>query len=220
MSDAKRAVLFANGIIEDHSWIKSCLAENDYLIAVDGGYRHMQKAGVKPDLLVGDLDSLDERDIRELQSCGVEILKLQPEKDETDLEIALLTALRQGCTILRVIGAFGGRMDHWLANLFTLCSPVFAGCDIRFIDQGVTAFLIRDQSEIHGHPDDIISLLPLSSVVHGVKTEGLKYPLRSEILYAHQSRGVSNEMLSQQARVSIHSGQLLCLHLEKSEGKI
>ncbi len=212
MSETQRAAVFANGIMTDHEWIKSYLRADDFLIAVDGGYRHMQKAGVKPHLLVGDLDSLDAADAEELETCGVEILKLFTEKDETDLEFTLLAALKRGFTTLRVIGAFGGRTDHWLANLFILCNPAFIGCDVRFVDLGETAFVIRDTADIHGQPGDIVSLLPLSIAVHGVKTEGLKYPLHSEILYAHQTRGVSNVMASQQAHISIDDGLLLCIH--------
>lgn len=216
MSETRRAVLFVNGVIENRGWIKPFLRTDDFLIAVDGGYNHMKAAGITPHLLVGDLDSLDARLVKNLEDSGVDIHKYRPEKDETDLEIALLTALQRGFTVIRVLGAFGGRMDHWLANLFSLLNPAFTGCDVRFEGDGVTAFLIRSEGHVSGKPGEIVSLIPMGSEVHGVKTDKLKYPLCNETLFAHQSRGVSNVMLTENARITIDDGLLLCIHLSES----
>jgi len=216
MSEIPRAIIFANGVIENGNWIKPYLKAGDFLIAVDGGYRHMKNAGVTPHLLVGDLDTVNTQDVKNLELSGVEIQKYPPEKDETDLEIALMTALQRGFTVIRILGAFGGRMDHWLANLFILLNPAFNHCDIRFENCTEKAFLIRVDGNIDGKPGDIVSLIPMGNTVRGVRTEGLKYPLRSETLYAHQSRGVSNELIAEKARITIDDGLLLCIHLCKT----
>ena len=213
MSENQRAVVFVNGVVENYGWIEPFLKPNDILIAVDGGYRHMKALNLIPHLLIGDLDSVDEQDVKRLSALGVEIHKYPQEKDETDLEIVFLTARERGYSTLRVIGAFGGRMDHWLANLFALTHPAYAQMDICYEDDQETAFIIRSEGVVNGNPGDLLSLIPMGGAVTGVRTEGLKYPLRDETLYAHLSRGVSNEFLGGQARVTIEEGLLLCIHL-------
>lgn len=211
MPEAKRAVIFINGEVRRHEWIPARLRNDDYLIAVDGGYRHMKAAGLTPRQLTGDQDSIDPRDVKTLAAAGVEIQTYPFEKDETDLEIALLTAQKHGFKVVRVIGAFGGRMDHWLANLYLLLNPAFADMDIRFIDEDLSAFVIRTSAGVEGQAGDLLSLIPMGADVKGVTTEGLKYPLRGETLYVYKSRGVSNVMSGAHARVSITGGALLCI---------
>jgi len=218
MSDEKRAVIFVNGIIDRYDWIKPYLKQDDYLIAVDGGYRHMQACGLKPHLLIGDLDSVSGQDVNELILAGVEIQKYPAEKKETDLEIAFLTALQRGHGTLRVIGAFGGRMDHWLANLFILTNPAFGGMDICYEGGDERAFLIRTEARVEGRPGDLLSLIPMGGEVQGVRTQGLKYALRDETLYAYESRGVSNEFLDERAWISVKKGMLLCIHSHRKTG--
>lgn len=213
MPESQRAVIFVNGVVENHAWIETFINPDDFLIAVDGGYRHMKTVGLTPHLLIGDLDSVDGEDVKRLAAMGVEICKYPPEKDETDLEIAFATAQQRGFQTLRVIGAFGGRMDHWLANLFGLTHPAYAHMDICYEADQQSAFLIRTEGVIDGRPGDLLSLIPMGGTVSGIQTEGLKYPLRGETLYAHLSRGVSNELVGRLARVRIESGLLLCIHL-------
>ncbi|MCX8026222.1 MAG: thiamine diphosphokinase, partial [Thermanaerothrix sp.] len=99
----QRAVIFANGELADGEAVRSWLRPTDYLIAADGGLRHVQALGLQPHLVIGDLDSLSAEQVTALQTAGVQIERHPAEKDETDLELAIQYALRQGFKQMRVV---------------------------------------------------------------------------------------------------------------------
>ena len=210
-----RALLFANGQLPESQWLPGYLQPEDYLVAVDGGYTHLKAIGRRPHLLIGDLDSIDPHDLIVLEKDGVEVLRFPSHKDQTDLELALTTICERGYAIIRVVAAFGGRLDQTLANAFLLDDPALESVDLRCEDGETEAFLIRSTGVIHGRPGDLVSLLPVGMPAEGVTTHQLAYPLYAETLYPYRSRGVSNVMESDQAEVSITGGKLLCLHLRR-----
>ena len=99
------------------------LQEDDFLVAVDGGLRHLLAINRQPHLLIGDLDSVTPEQLEALSSGGVEIQRFPVEKDETDLELALLETTRRGYKTIILVGALGGRIDQMLANLYLLMLP-------------------------------------------------------------------------------------------------
>ena len=212
----QRAVIFANGELKDPESVLKKIKEDDYIIAVDGGLRFVFLLGLVPDVLIGDLDSVLQEYLVRLEKEDCDIIRFQPEKDETDLELAVQFALKNGFHKICIVSALGGRLDHSLGNLFMLTRPDLSDCDIRLEDGEIEAFLIRSNAQISGKPGDVVSLLPITQSVEGVCTEGLLYPLRNETLYKYRTRGISNEMLGEEALVNIKSGQLLCLHSHAS----
>lgn len=208
----KRALLFANGELITASWLTQFITAEDFLIAVDGGLRHLLPLGRIPHLLIGDLDSVEPAQVEQLKAQGVEIRQYPVHKDETDLELAMLAAAKMGFQELVVIGALGGRLDQTLANLSLLLLPELKELSVRLEDGSQEVFVFRTSTTLNGHPGDIVSLIPLWGAATGVLTEGLAYPLRSETLYPERSRGISNVMQANQAGVSINSGLLLCIH--------
>ncbi len=207
-----RAVIFANGELRSPSAARRMLDPQDLLIAADGGLEHMLRLAVLPHLLIGDLDSVDASQLPHLEASGTEIRRYPPEKDETDLELAVQAAVQLGCAELLILGGLGGRLDHTLGNLALLAQSTLAEVSARLEDGIEEAFLIRSQAQIVGSPGDIVSLIPFQGDAVGVTTSGLKYPLNAETLHAHQTRGISNEMLSASAEVRLEGGILLCIH--------
>lgn len=216
-----RAVLFANGELRHHEWLDSFLSPSDYLIAVDGGLNHLEALDLLPDLLLGDLDSVSAAQVERIRAAGIEIQRYPPAKDETDLELALLTARERGFHDIVLVGALGGRLDQTLGNLSLLLLPELAGCAVRCEDGQEEVFIIHDSAKINGRIMDTVSLLPLWGEVKGVTTTHLAYPLKHETLYPERSRGISNRMTAQEAAVSVESGKLLCIHthISKLESK-
>ncbi len=215
MYENRRAVLFVNGELARTEWVREFLRPDDYLVAVDGGWRRLKPLGLYPSLLIGDFDSLEPADLETIRAAGSEIARFPTDKNETDLELALAAVIQRGFTKIRLIAALGGRLDQTLGNLFLLTRPELAGLDIRMEDGLEEIFLVQRSSEIDGQPGDTLSLLPLGAPVTGVTTIDLKYPLNSETLYPDQTRGISNVMLSQQAKVTHADGLLLCIHRRK-----
>lgn len=213
-----KTVIFANGEIEHQKMLQNLLEEKDFLIAVDGGLRHIRILRKLPDLLVGDLDSVSEEDLIWLREKKVAICQFPPEKDQTDLELAILAAIDLGSEKIVIAGALGGRIDQTLANINLLLIPEIQNIDVRMDDGLEELFLIPRHAVINGAAGDSVSLIPLHSPARGIVTKRLKYKLNNETLFPERSRGISNVMKNSTAEVTLKSGLLLCIHTRK-EGR-
>ncbi len=192
------------------------LRSADLLIAADSGADAVLAAGCLPQLLVGDMDSLDASVADDLRARGVETRLLPVAKDETDLEMALRLAVERGAEAVVVHGALGGpRLDHLVATLLLLTAPWLAGVDVRLVDPGHDVALAGGDRTIEGRTGEIVSLLPLTPRVEDVLTEGLLYPLAHEPLLQGTTRGVSNELTAIRARVTHGAGRLLVIHYRR-----
>ena len=196
-----RAVIFANGELGQPERMRALLRADDYLIAADGGLRHLRALDRKPDLLIGDLDSVSQPDVDWLAGGSTEIRKFPAEKDFTDLELALRAAHERGVEGILLAAALGGRLDQTLANIGLLRLPELSGMDVS-LDDGLTEVrLITATLTIQGSEGDIVSLIPAGSAVEGVRTHALQYPLNAETLSPGQTRGISNVMLTDRKSV-------------------
>jgi thiamine pyrophosphokinase len=218
----KRAVIFANGELRDGEKIKAQIDSEDFLIAVDGGHRHIKLLGLNPSLMIGDLDSMQKNDAQQLQEAGVELLRFPPEKNETDLELALLEASTRGYQNILIVAGLGGRLDQTLGNLSLLKAPFLQKCLIKMDDGCSEVWNLKNDNypeglQVLGEKGEVISLLAFGSMVKGIITEGLKYPLVGEDLSSYQTRGISNEMLGSVARVSILGGELIVIHTRQGK---
>ena len=188
------------------------------VVAADGGARHARGLGLAIDVWVGDGDSIAPDDLEALAASGVELRRVASAKDESDTELAVLTALERGATDVLVLGAFGGpRLDHGLANIGLLALPGLGDRHLALLDGTTRVTLISApgpggesvRRELPGRVGDIVSLLPQGQGVEGVVTTGLAYPLRHEPLPAGPARGLSNVRVATDASVTIRSGLLL-----------
>ena len=213
-----RAVIFANGQLPDLEAARSLLQPGDMLIAADGGANQLMKMGILPEIVIGDLDSLDEEVLFELTSADVRIEQYSEDKDETDFELALQYAVTLHPAAILIIGALGGRLDQTLANLSIVTDPTLPDIDIRLDDGVEEVFFCRasaakgGHAEVRGRSGDTVSLIPWLRPVEGITTEGLQWPLYGETLYTEKSRGISNVMLADTATIRIRSGLLLIVH--------
>ena len=210
-----RLIIFANGLVPDLESTRKLIQPGDTLIAADGGTQHALALGLMPSIIFGDMDSLSPGDRRSLDGQDVEIQLYPRDKNETDLELALLYAIQTGYRNIIIIGALGGRLDQTLGNLSLLTDPRFSSFDIRLDDGVEEAFFTRTRAGLLGNPGDIVSLIPWGGEVTGVSTQGLRWPLHEETLFPDKTRGISNEILGEQAAIEIASGLLLCVHRRK-----
>jgi thiamine pyrophosphokinase len=210
-----RALIFANGDLNDGPAVQAALrtVPDALIIAADGGAQLAAACGLVPDVVVGDMDSLTSTELEDLRARGVLIQRYPANKDETDLELALLAAVARQATWIRVIGALGDRIDQTLANIYLLTLRNLAGRDVRLVAGRQTLWLIGPgKHTLTGAPGDTISLLPLLPGVTGVTTERLQYPLQNATLSFGPSRGVSNVMLADEACISLMAGTLIVIH--------
>jgi thiamine pyrophosphokinase len=195
--------------------------EGTLLVAADGGAGRVLAAGLVPDVVVGDFDSLSEADRARLEGLGVELRVARPDKDESDMELCLLAALESGGRRLTVLGALGlVRPEHSVANLLLLADPRFDDLDLALAGRGsrITRCGTADgpgEARLEGEPGDFVSLFPLGTAAEGVVTRGLRFPLADETLPLGASRGLSNELLEQRAVVTVRRGRLLVIHTRR-----
>ena len=204
----KRIIIFANGDLPDPDKTHALLRESDFIIAADGGTRHALALGLTPNIIIGDLDSLNV----ERLTFNAEIIQSPADKNETDLELAIQHALTLNPEQIIIAAALGGRLDQTLANIALVSNVQRSTSNVRLDDGIEEVFFCHEQTQIKGASGDIVSLIPWQGEVTGIVTTGLKWPLQNEILYPQKTRGISNEMTGDTATIQINSGLLLIVH--------
>lgn len=207
-----RAIIIANGEMRNPEDAQTIIAADDLLIAADGGAHHCRRLGLIPHLVVGDLDSLAPGERDRLEQAGTRFEIHPAHKDETDLELALRAAMREGARDVVIVAALGGRWDQTLANVLLLAHPDFAPLSLRLADGPVTLWMVRDRATVRGAPGDTLSLLPLAGDAEGVTLTGLEYPLNDGTLRFGTATGVSNVLTAPQATITVRRGVLLAVH--------
>ncbi len=205
-----RALVFAGGHPPPADRLGN-LDRSAFVIAADSGLDHAIALGFTADVVVGDLDSVTPDALARARADGADVESHPAEKDETDLELALRRAVALRMQRVTVIGGGGGRHDHLLANALVLGHDDYAGVELDALVGTARLAVIRNRAELDGAPGSFLSLLPLGGPARGIRTEGLRYPLRDEVLAPGTTRGVSNEFLAPMAVVSLADGVLLAV---------
>lgn len=204
----KRIIIFANGELPTPDKASALIQPTDFIICADGGTRHALTLDLIPNLIIGDMDSLPKN--FSLSTFEGEVIVFPKDKNETDLELAINHAITLKPDEIIIVAALGGRMDHTLANISLLAN--FQTINLKLNDGLEEISLCKDQVEVKGRSGDIVSLIPWGGNVEGVTTQNLKWKLNNETLYFDKTRGISNEMISDTAKISITKGSLLIVH--------
>lgn len=179
--------------------------EGSLLIAADAGYAVLARLGRRPDLTVGDFDSLG------FIPSGP-VVRHPVEKDDTDTLLAVREGLRRGCDRFYIYGGIGGRLDHTLANLQTLAFVRAHGAHAFLTGDGWTATLIDSETLcLPRTSPGTLSVFASGGAAHGVTLEGLHYTLDGAELEPSFPLGVSNDSLGEPVRIRVQSGRLLVL---------
>lgn len=217
-----KALIVADGDAPSRADVDALLAPDgpDLVVAADGGALKALALGFRPDVVVGDSDSLDASDVARMRADGVRVAIHPADKDESDTELALREAVARGADHVVVVGAFGGaRLEHTIANLLLLTLPELAGRDAVLAD-GASEARVIDHGQtltLTGAPGDFVSLFPLAPRAEGVTTAGLKYALTDEGMTQGPARGLSNVMTGDSATVSVRTGRLLIIQTRHNQ---
>ncbi|MEA4965173.1 MAG: thiamine diphosphokinase [Oscillospiraceae bacterium] len=178
---------------------------DDFLIAADGGYPVCQSEGLRPDLVIGDFDSLP------APPDHPNVIRLPVEKDDTDLLAAIREGLRHGCTVFRLYGGTGGpRPEHTLANYQCLLFLAAHGARGYLYGDGYVVSAVRNGIlSLPAADCGNVSVFALSGPAVGVTLRGLQYPLQEARLTPEMPLGVSNAFRGEPAEISVRSGTLL-----------
>ncbi|MCI8468239.1 MAG: thiamine diphosphokinase [Eggerthellaceae bacterium] len=176
----------------------------DYVIAVDGGLASLEAAGVRPDLALGDFDSLG------YIPKGLRVARFSPVKDKSDMELALDRARSQHYDEVFVFGALGRRLDHTLANLqlFALFSERGLYVTAVGVDQAVAFITGPDVYEMPAAEEGTVSVFSMSDACEGVFERGMAYGLDDALLTNRTSLGLSNELTGEPVMIGVEKGTL------------
>ena len=209
--EGRHALIFAAAPETDYSYIRAFLGEHpDALIAcADGGLRHARALGLHPDFMISDCDSMPETE-------GDEVIRLKPEKDDTDTGHAIRHALDQGYRTLILVCALGGRLDHTLANIQNAASAAAEGANVTILDEREEiTFLTGGTLRLPRRKGWGLSVFSLTDRCTGVCLRGVKYRLEDAVLTNRVPLGVSNEFAAPEAEISLTQGILMIAQTKK-----
>jgi len=199
------ACVFCSGVLSNPERAARIANASDLVIAADGGTAHLANLGLRPDAIVGDMDSLKSSAVWD----GEDIARLTypSDKDKSDAELAVEYALAQGCRRIILLAATGKRLDHTLGNV--ALAARYPGC-VAIADGDFTLMAVSESGKclLSGRIGATVSLIPCGDSGVRVTTRGLKYALDCEPL-AFATHGLSNQLSQTEARVSVEGGVLL-----------
>lgn len=209
---AKKACIFCSGEFKSSAKVKRAVSYCDLLIATDGGAKHIVGLRLQPSIIIGDVDSI----ATAMWNHESSIVRIphSPDKNKSDVELAVEYALEQECKEIILLAAVGGRLDHTLGNVALVAS--YPG-SIAILD-GISTLVAVDKSEkciLHGRVGTPVSLIPYGSGPFTLRTKGLKHFSGDESLNS-ATHGLGNELSLTEACVCVSNGILL-VHIENED---
>lgn len=202
----KRCVIIGGAPIGRYDRIRAALSDSDFYIYCDSGLRHREALGREPDLIIGDFDSCEQPE------TDTETIVLPTVKDDTDTVYAVKEGLKRGFEDFLLAGVIGGRLDHTLANVYSLVYLDEKGKNGVIADD-FSLMRIVSRSAVKIAPDwRFFSLVNIDGSAHGVTIQGAKYELDDAEIPCGYQYAVSNEPLPDaEAAVSVREGRLLLI---------
>ena len=208
-----RAAIFLNGAPDPPDLLRRVAARADLVVAADGGARYALDAGVVPDLVVGDIDSLEETRAREVEERGAVLERHPTRKDKMDGHLAVMAVRDRGATAVDLLCAAGGRFSALFAVPHILLASERMGLRATMIAGWGRAFVLEAGSRtVAGDPRDSVSVFSFTGPAIGVTLDGFAYPLEDARLEVGDTLGFHNELIGEEGRVSVRGGALLVIH--------
>ncbi len=198
-----KAVIFAGGDFDTVS-----VEAGTFVVCADGGYKNAVRAGVIPDLLIGDMDSIGS------VPDNIPVIKANPKKDETDTQLCIDYLAEKGYNDISIVCALGGRLDHELANVALVAYGVKKGINVTLCTKNANVFAIKGKTVIKGRRGDIFSMFPIGGDCEGIYTKGLEYELSGGRLEYDVPMGISNVLTENEASVLAKKGILIAIHFK------
>lgn len=189
-------------------WAVGEIPEDAYLIAADSGLDQAISLGLDVDLVVGDMDSVGDQ---ALDMTTATLQRYSPDKDATDLELALLAAMERDPLQIAVLGGQAGRFDHLMGTMMLLTSERWAGVELEWVSSRARVRIIRGGTTLHGTAGSTLTLLAVGGPARQVSTTGLQWNLAEDTLWPGSTRGVSNVFAGPVATIRVGSGALVAI---------
>ena len=207
-----RCVIIAAAPNPETGFIRQSIKESDFVICADAGYEAAFKAGITPELIVGDFDSSQKPETE------LPMITLPVHKDDTDTVFAVKEGLKRGFRQFLLLGALGGRIDHTFANFSVLEYLHQNGAHGLISDSRVQiCFTAGETCTFRGKTGQTLSVFPYGCESCTVTHHGFEYELAQQKIFSSFPLGISNVIKSDTARIEFHDGKaLVMLFAEKS----
>src|SRR5699024_2414318 len=204
-------IIIGSGEIKNYNVLIDLAKTADYVICADGGANHLINIGINPDLVVGDLDSIDENTLKNLKETNVEINKFTKEKDYTDTELAIKYLMDKKVDKIILVGVTGSRFDHTLANIFLLRRLLEKGIEGQILSHKNTIYITDKKFVLEKEEGYFVSIIPLNDEGAVVTLKGFKYETDKEKFYFSSTYGISNKIIEKRGIIEIHKGTCLVI---------
>lgn len=194
----------SEGLVRRH------LEKGATVVAVDGGADVLRRIGARPDVIVGDMDSVGAETLAAFEREGVRVERHAHDKRDTDAALALRHLLDHEAILF--LGSGGGRPDHAQANLHLLVAAASRAAVCAIDEDGMTWVATPGRAlTLDLAPGTLVSILPFDTVCEGVTYEGLQYALAGATMRAGDPYGISNVASAPVQRILVRSGRLLVM---------
>jgi thiamine pyrophosphokinase len=212
----KTVYIITNGIFKDKNFYRKLLKsdEEKIIIGVDGGNNFLNSIGVQPNYAIGDFDSINSELLNEYKSNKNIKIIFKNNQDITDLEMAIEFGKNLKPSKVIILGALGDRVDHTINNIILL-NRIKGDIEASIIEENQEINLVRNELNIFGAFGDIVSVIPISKVI-GLTYEGLKWGVKNLDVNFGWTIGVSNEIISNKAKISLKKGIIIVIKNHKS----
>lgn len=202
----KKLIIVLNGELSDdlEKYKKRLIDNQNFIIACDGGYNNCKKLNIKPDLILGDFDSLQKFEFDN-------ILKFPKEKDKSDFELAIDYGFEKGFKDFEIWGAIGKRLDHTLFNISLLLRIKKEGGNANIYHPPYIVFIIDKEYNFGVRNSGFVSFYPLTSEIKGLTIKGMKYELNEKDIYLGSTETLSNEFIGKESFVNFKEGIILVI---------
>jgi thiamine pyrophosphokinase len=191
-----------------HPNVRHHLPADAFVIAADSGYAHAIAMGFVPNELVGDMDSITAVDLSDARDSNILISQFPTDKDLTDTEIAIASAIARQSTNITVVSGGGDRFDHVLGMVHSLASCALTIDTTLLIGTARVSYATYTKEfRVNTQHRDVISLIPIGGAAT-VTTTGLQWELDNDTLQSFASRGVSNIAIGESITISVTDGSL------------
>ncbi|PIZ61826.1 thiamine diphosphokinase [Candidatus Roizmanbacteria bacterium CG_4_10_14_0_2_um_filter_39_13] len=207
----KTTLIYLNGGSINEDRLRDVINETQYIIAVDGGANMLSKQNIIPDVLIGDMDSIDKDVYRILKQNNTKVIIHPKEKDQTDSELAISYAIDRGFKEVIITGFVGDRFDHMIATINYL-SKLLTKLKVKIINNNEDIYFVTNSLQFNGKINDEVSIIPLHADAEGVMTNGLQYELNHEILQLSSTRGISNVINNPTVSILLEKGVVMVVH--------
>lgn len=205
-----KALIVGGGTSPSVTLLKKQYQDADIVIAADSGANHLIAAGLLPQIVIGDMDSISVDTLKNLQEHqSVEMIRHQVMKDETDMDLCMRTAVLRGATEIVLLAATGSRWDHSLGNMMLMVHFIQAGIQVSMMNDHNLAYSTMKSISVGQYADRYLSLIAITPEVRNLRISGVAYPLNGHHLQLGSALCLSNQITSESAEISFDSGILM-----------